>query len=76
MGQPSSPASNALIYVTYALFLVLGLVIAWRIRNQSKAGWLSANGSQRGQISIVPSPSSPLFISCTILDGMLTSLVP
>ncbi|KAF2717446.1 hypothetical protein K431DRAFT_233122 [Polychaeton citri CBS 116435] len=48
MGQPSAPASNAIIYVTYAAFLVFGLFIAWRLRGQSKGEWLSANRTQKG----------------------------
>ena len=70
MGQPSSPASDALIYITYAFFLILGLSIAWRIRHQSKAGWLSANGSQRGQISTVP---FPIFSISSSLASSLNS---
>ncbi|EMF12294.1 uncharacterized protein SEPMUDRAFT_45418 [Sphaerulina musiva SO2202] len=47
MGQPSHPASNALIYCTYAAFLVFGLFIAWRLRGQSTGQWLSANRTQK-----------------------------
>ncbi|KAL0937988.1 urea transporter [Colletotrichum truncatum] len=42
MGQPSSAASNAIIYVTYGLFLIMGTSIAWKFRNQSKGEFLSA----------------------------------
>ncbi|KAF7563855.1 hypothetical protein G7046_g238 [Stylonectria norvegica] len=49
MGQPSSQASNAIIYVTYALFLLLGTGVAWRMRKQSKADFLAGNGTQTGQ---------------------------
>ncbi|KAH0423125.1 hypothetical protein CcaCcLH18_12410 [Colletotrichum camelliae] len=41
MGQPSSAASNAIIYVTYGLFLITGTAIAWKFRNQSKGEFLS-----------------------------------
>ncbi|EFY88579.1 urea transporter [Metarhizium acridum CQMa 102] len=46
MGQPSFPASNAIIYLTYGAFLVLGTGIAWTMRNQSKQDFLSSNGTQ------------------------------
>ncbi|KAI3583134.1 hypothetical protein IWW34DRAFT_611917 [Fusarium oxysporum f. sp. albedinis] len=49
MGFPSYTASNAVIYVTYALFLLMGTGIAWKMRNQSKADFLSGNGTQTGQ---------------------------
>ncbi|KXS97675.1 hypothetical protein AC579_8070 [Pseudocercospora musae] len=48
MGQPSRAASNALIYYSYAAFLVFGLFIAWRLRGQSAGEWLSANRTQKG----------------------------
>ncbi|OAL65596.1 hypothetical protein A7C99_2693 [Trichophyton rubrum] len=47
MGQPSFQASNALIYLTYGSFLVVGLYIAWRLRNQTKGEFLSSNGTQK-----------------------------
>ncbi|KAK6353416.1 hypothetical protein TWF696_005381 [Orbilia brochopaga] len=47
MGQPSKQASNAIIYLTYALFLAMGLGFAWKYRNQSKAQFLSSNRTQR-----------------------------
>ncbi|KXS93686.1 hypothetical protein AC578_8326 [Pseudocercospora eumusae] len=47
MGQPSHPASNALIYCSYAAFLVFGLFIAWRLRGQCAGEWLSANRTQK-----------------------------
>ncbi|KAI9835668.1 MAG: hypothetical protein M1838_005229 [Thelocarpon superellum] len=47
MGAPSSQASNAIIYLTYGAFLVTGLYIAWRLRHQSKAQFLSSNGTQK-----------------------------
>ncbi|CZT20056.1 uncharacterized protein RCC_05913 [Ramularia collo-cygni] len=48
MGIPSEQASNALLYCTYAAFLVFGLFIAWRLRGQSAGEWLSANRTQTG----------------------------
>ncbi|KAK6330890.1 hypothetical protein TWF718_003088 [Orbilia javanica] len=47
MGQPSTQASNAIIYLTYGLFLVMGLGFAWKFRNQSKEQFLSSNRTQR-----------------------------
>ncbi|RBR14823.1 uncharacterized protein FIESC28_07521 [Fusarium coffeatum] len=46
MGFPSFAASNAVIYVTYGAFLLMGTGIAWKMRNQSKADFLSGNGTQ------------------------------
>ncbi|KAG5917854.1 hypothetical protein E4U42_007094 [Claviceps africana] len=46
MGQPSSAASNAVIYLSYGAFLVLGMGIAWRMRRQSTTDFLSSNGTQ------------------------------
>ncbi|KAH9897082.1 hypothetical protein F4778DRAFT_783191 [Xylariomycetidae sp. FL2044] len=46
MGQPSFQASNALIYVTYGLFLLLGTGLAWRMRKQSKSEFLAGNRTQ------------------------------
>ncbi|KPM45109.1 hypothetical protein AK830_g1504 [Neonectria ditissima] len=54
MGQPSSAASNAIIYVTYGAFLLLGTGVAWKMRNQSKADFLAGNGTQTGQTSFSP----------------------
>ncbi|KAI1741898.1 hypothetical protein F4680DRAFT_413783 [Xylaria scruposa] len=49
MGQPSFAASNAIIYVTYGAFLLLGTGLAWRMRNQPKTDFLAGNRSQKGQ---------------------------
>ncbi|KAI1851917.1 hypothetical protein JX265_008277 [Neoarthrinium moseri] len=46
MGQPSFEASNAIIYVTYGAFLILGTALAWRMRNQPKADFLAGNRTQ------------------------------
>ncbi|KAL2209281.1 hypothetical protein CC79DRAFT_1332501 [Sarocladium strictum] len=46
MGQPSTEASNAVIYLTYGAFLVMGTGIAWRFKDQSAAHFLSSNGTQ------------------------------
>ncbi|KAJ2990513.1 hypothetical protein NUW58_g2913 [Xylaria curta] len=47
MGQPSYEASNAIIYVTYGAFLILGIGLAWRMRNQPKSDFLAGNGTQK-----------------------------
>ncbi|KAH9866393.1 hypothetical protein IAQ61_008398 [Plenodomus lingam] len=49
MAIPSQPASNAIIYLTYGVFLCLGCYVAWRLRNQSKLQWLSSN---RGPLAL------------------------
>jgi len=46
MGQPSFEASNAIIYLTYGAFLVMGITIAWRLKDKSKVNFLSANRTQ------------------------------
>lgn len=45
MGEPSTQASNAVMYLTYGAFLVMGLAVAWRFRN--KGNFLSGNGTQK-----------------------------
>ncbi|KAI1823727.1 hypothetical protein F4861DRAFT_531409 [Xylaria intraflava] len=54
MGQPSFAASNAIIYVTYGVFLIIGTGLAWRMRarssgKQSDADFLAGNRTQKGQ---------------------------
>ncbi|RYP77795.1 hypothetical protein DL771_000892 [Monosporascus sp. 5C6A] len=46
MGSPSFQASNAIIYLTYGAFLLLGTGLAWKMRHQSKANFLAGNRSQ------------------------------
>ncbi|KAK8070859.1 hypothetical protein PG997_011062 [Apiospora hydei] len=46
MGQPSFEASNAVIYVTYGAFLVLGTGLAVKMWNQPKADFLAGNRTQ------------------------------
>lgn len=55
MGMPSTQASNAVIYVTYGLFLLVGVAIAWTLRKQSKTDYLSSNRTQKG-------PSVPILL--------------
>ncbi|GIZ47626.1 hypothetical protein CKM354_001071300 [Cercospora kikuchii] len=65
MGQPSNPASNALIYCTYAAFLAFGLFVAWRLRGQSAGEWLSANRTQKAL------PLALNFIASALGSGIL-----
>ncbi|KAF7548344.1 hypothetical protein G7Z17_g7133 [Cylindrodendrum hubeiense] len=65
MGQPSFAASNAIIYVTYGAFLVLGTGIAWKMRNQSKADFLASNGTQTAF------PLALNFIASALGSGIL-----
>ncbi|KAK4133397.1 hypothetical protein BT67DRAFT_382581 [Trichocladium antarcticum] len=46
MGQPSFAASNAIVYLTYGAFLVVGTGVAWKFRSQSKGEFLAGNRTQ------------------------------
>ncbi|KAK4168567.1 hypothetical protein QBC43DRAFT_358356 [Cladorrhinum sp. PSN259] len=46
MGQPSFEASNAIVYLTYGAFLLMGTGVAWKFRNQSKGEFLAGNRTQ------------------------------
>jgi len=48
MGQPSFEASNAIVYLTYGAFLVMGTGVAWKFRSQSKGEFLAGNRTQTG----------------------------
>ncbi|CRK12839.1 hypothetical protein BN1708_010639 [Verticillium longisporum] len=48
MVQPSTQASNAVIFVTYSLFLLMGLGMAYRYRHDLKGGFLSGNRTRTG----------------------------
>ncbi|OTB07314.1 hypothetical protein M426DRAFT_71733 [Hypoxylon sp. CI-4A] len=67
MGQPSFQASNAIIYVTYGAFLLLGTGLAWKMRNQSKAEFLSGNRTQSAF------PLALNFIAAAMGSGILFS---
>ncbi|KAG6033794.1 hypothetical protein E4U41_006801 [Claviceps citrina] len=67
MGQPSSEASNAVIYLTYGVFLALGTAIAWRMRKQSTSDFLSSNGTQSAF------PLALNFIASALGAGILFS---
>ncbi|KAL8697241.1 MAG: hypothetical protein Q9201_007224 [Fulgogasparrea decipioides] len=65
MGQPSYPASNAIIYLTYAAFLVTGVWIAWSWRGQSKLEFLASNRTQKAI------PLALNFIASALGSGIL-----
>ncbi|KAI1182585.1 hypothetical protein F5B17DRAFT_419803 [Nemania serpens] len=67
MGQPSFAASNAIVYVTYGAFLLLGTGLAWRMRNQSKSDFLAGNRSQKAL------PLALNFIAAAMGSGILFS---
>ncbi|KAI0805087.1 hypothetical protein GGR55DRAFT_656979 [Xylaria sp. FL0064] len=67
MGQPSFAASNAIIYVTYGAFLIIGIGLALRIRNQSKTEFLAGNRSQKAL------PLALNFIAAAMGSGILFS---
>ncbi|KAL7790740.1 hypothetical protein V8C37DRAFT_403342 [Trichoderma ceciliae] len=67
MGQPSVAASNAIIYVTYGFFLVMGTGIAWRMRKQPNTDFLSGNRTQTAL------PLAFNFIASALGSGILFS---
>ncbi|KAI1311254.1 hypothetical protein F5Y03DRAFT_343966 [Xylaria venustula] len=67
MGQPSFAASNAIIYVTYGVFLIVGVALALRMRNQSKSDFLNGNRSQKAV------PLALNFIAAAMGSGILFS---
>jgi len=67
MGQPSFEASNAIIYLTYGAFLVMGITIAWRLKDKSKVNFLSANRTQTAF------PLALNFIASALGSGILFS---
>ncbi|KAI5846342.1 hypothetical protein DFP73DRAFT_545685 [Morchella snyderi] len=46
MGSPSEPVSQALIYLTFAAFLFLGLFLAWKYRKQTKMDFIHSGRTQ------------------------------
>ncbi|PHH63377.1 hypothetical protein CDD80_1232 [Ophiocordyceps camponoti-rufipedis] len=44
MGKPSVVASDAVIYTTFAVFLLVGTAVAWRVRGSAAGELLSSNG--------------------------------
>ncbi|KAF4635123.1 hypothetical protein G7Y89_g2974 [Cudoniella acicularis] len=67
MGQPSTQASNAIIYLSYGAFLVVGCYIAWRLRHQTKGEYLSGNRTQTAF------PLALNFIASALGSGILFS---
>ncbi|KAK1255962.1 hypothetical protein MKX07_008221 [Trichoderma sp. CBMAI-0711] len=67
MGQPSFAASNAIIYVTYGFFLILGTSIAWKMRKQPNTDFLSGNRTQTAL------PLAFNFIASALGSGILFS---
>ncbi|KAJ8125175.1 hypothetical protein O1611_g8464 [Lasiodiplodia mahajangana] len=67
MGQPSFAASNAIIYVTYGAFLLIGTGLAWRMRNQPKTDFLAGNRTQKAL------PLALNFIAAAMGSGILFS---
>ncbi|PFH58384.1 hypothetical protein XA68_13748 [Ophiocordyceps unilateralis] len=69
MGQPSVVASNAIIYTTYAAFLVLGTAVGWRMRGRARSTGelLSSNGSKSAL------PLALNFIASALGAGILFS---
>ena len=53
-----------LTVVTTDLGRITGLYIAWRLRHQTKAEFLSSNRTQKGQLSIDRCHRPPLQVSC------------
>ncbi|KAL7917735.1 hypothetical protein ACQKWADRAFT_317109 [Trichoderma austrokoningii] len=67
MGQPSFAASNAIIYVTYGFFLVMGTAIAWTMRKQPNTDFLAGNRTQTAW------PLAFNFIASALGSGILFS---
>jgi len=65
MGQPSTQASNAIIYLSYGAFLVFGCFVAWKLRHQSKGDYLSSNRTQTAL------PLALNFIASALGSGIL-----
>ncbi|CAD6503503.1 BgTH12-03166 [Blumeria graminis f. sp. triticale] len=67
MTQPTPQASNTVVFISYTVFLIFGLLIACKLRNQSKAEWLSGNRTQ----SAIPLALN--FIASALGSGILFS---
>ncbi|KAG9230032.1 hypothetical protein BJ875DRAFT_473364 [Amylocarpus encephaloides] len=65
MGQPSTQASNAIIYLSYGAFLIFGCFLAWRLRHQTKGEFLSGNRTQTAF------PLALNFIASALGSGIL-----
>jgi hypothetical protein len=51
MAPPSTQASNAIIYVTYVVFLCFGLWVGWRF-SKTKGDFLSSLRTQTGKLML------------------------
>ncbi|GJN67306.1 hypothetical protein PLICBS_001330 [Purpureocillium lilacinum] len=76
MGQPSFAASNAIIYLTYGAFLVLGTAIAWRIHQPATAPLerLDPDTPHTGRGELTGPTAFPLalnFIASALGSGIL-----
>ncbi|KAF3768734.1 Na+/solute symporter [Cryphonectria parasitica EP155] len=67
MGQPSFQASNAIVYLTYGAFLILGTALAWKYRKDSKGEFLSGNRTRTAF------PIALNFIASGLGSGILFS---
>jgi hypothetical protein len=65
MAKPSNEASNAIIYTTFAVFLIIGTLFAWRLRNQPKGDFLSGNRTQTGLDDCITTTSRFLMFETT-----------
>ncbi|KAK9370201.1 hypothetical protein V1509DRAFT_330234 [Lipomyces kononenkoae] len=71
MGIPSPQASNACMFTTYGVFLVFGLLVAWRYSNKKE--FLAAIKSQPA-IPLAFNFVASLFLPWSIiLSGILFS---
>ncbi|KAK9454072.1 hypothetical protein V1511DRAFT_404897 [Dipodascopsis uninucleata] len=64
MGLPSTQAANACLYVTYGLFLIMGLTVAWK-KGRNNKEFLASNRSQP------PIPLALNFIAAALGCGIL-----
>ncbi|KUI61290.1 putative urea active transporter 1 [Cytospora mali] len=67
MGQPSFQASNAIVYVTFGVFLIMGTALAWKYRKESKDEFLSGNRTRTAF------PIALNFIASGLGSGILFS---
>ncbi|ROW10294.1 hypothetical protein VMCG_01666 [Cytospora schulzeri] len=60
MGQISFQASNAIVYVTFGVFLLMGTGLAWKYRQESKGEFLSGNRTRTGQENTLKASLEPM----------------
>ncbi|CAK7240241.1 MAG: hypothetical protein STHCBS139747_001679 [Sporothrix thermara] len=71
MGQPSSQASNAIIYLTYGAFLILGTGVAWFLRKKTNSGDLLASNRTQTALGSGILFSYPQLAVISGLQGVL-----